>query len=89
MVSQFKPEVMKARFWELTAQKEALNSELEPFRKHRDALRDELRPRLAEFRAAGKAVAEVERPRMGEIDAELAVLARALGQKVGSRPDNV
>ena len=85
MVSQFTPEVMKKRFWELTDQKEALNKELAPLRKKRDDMRDKLRPRLAEFKEAGRAVIDVERPRMSEIDSEMAVLSRALGGRVGER----
>ena len=87
MTNAYSKETMRQRFWELTDAKEALTKELGPSRKKRDALRDMLREPLAEFRAAGRAVAAVERPRMGEIDMEMATLARALGNKVGPRPE--
>ncbi len=86
MTNAYSKDAMRQRFWELTDQKEALTRELEPSRKKRDALRDMLRKPMAEFRAAKRAVVAVERPRMGEIDMEMAVLARALGNKVGARP---
>lgn len=86
MGSQFSPEAMRERFWELTDQKEALNKELAPLRKKRDDMRDMLRPKLADFRAAGDAVKAIERPKMNEIDAEMAVISRALSNKVGVRP---
>ena len=87
MTNAYSKDTMRQRFWELTDAKEVLNKELEPHRKKRDALRDMLREPLAEFKAAGRAVAAIERPRMSEIDMEMATLARALGNKVGERPE--
>ena len=85
MTKAYKPDAMRARFWELTDQKDALIAELAPVRKKRDALRDKLRGPTAKYRAAKAAVVAIERPRMGEIDSEMAMLARALGNKVGER----
>ncbi len=85
MVNQFTPEIMKARFWELTDMKEVLTAESAPLRAKCDALRDKLRGPIAELREAKQAVLTVERPRMGEIDTEMAIIARALGNKVGER----
>lgn len=87
MVSQFDPKVMKARFWELTSQREVLEAELAPLKKKRDAIRDALRDPTAKYRAAKAMVVAVERPRMAEITSEMALIARALGQKVGVRPE--
>lgn len=87
--SQFTPKVMKERFWELFSQKEALNAELAPLRKRRDDMRDALRGPVAAHRAAKQAVVDVERPKMGEIDNEMAVISRALGNKIGERPVEV
>ncbi len=86
MTNAYTKEAMRDRFWVLTAKKEALNKELAPSRKKRDEMRDALREPLAEFKALKRAVVAIERPRMGEIDMEMAVLARALGNKVGERP---
>ena len=83
---KFDKETMRKRFWELTVQKEALIEELAPSRKVRDVLRDSLRKPMAEFKAAKQAVVNIERPRMAEIDTEMAIVARALGNKVGERP---
>ena len=86
MTNAYTKEAMRDRFWVLTAKKEALNKELAPSRAKRDAMRDALREPLTEFKALKRAVVAIERPRMGEIDMEMAVLARALGNKVGERP---
>ena len=86
MTDAYTKETMRERFWEVSDQKDALNRDLAPLRKKRDALRDKLRGPTEEYKAAKRAVVDVERPRMSEIDTELAVLARALGNKVGERP---
>lgn len=86
MTNAYTPEAMKARFWELTDQKDTLITELAPYRKKRDALRDKLRSPTEDYKAAKQDVVDIERPRMGEIDMEMAVLARALGNKPGPRP---
>lgn len=85
--SQFDPAVMKARFWELTSQKEVLEAELAPLKEKRDTIRDALRGPTAKYREAKAAVIAVERPRMAEIMSEMALIARALGQKIGERPE--
>lgn len=89
MSNDYSPEVMRKRFWELTDKKDELNKELAPLRKERDALRDKMRKPMGELKAAQVAVVNVERPRMGKIDMEMAVLARALGNKIGPREDGV
>ncbi len=86
-MTAYSTEAMKAAFWKLTAEKEALNVKLAPFREKRDALRDLLRGPVAKYREAKQAVVDVERPKMSELDTEMAVLARALGNKVGPRPE--
>ena len=85
-MTAYSKEAMRERFWELTDQKDALNAELAPLRKTRNAQRDKLRKPTEEYKGAKLAVVAVERPRMSEIDSEMAVIARALGNKVGPRP---
>ncbi len=85
-MSAYNKETMRERFWELTAQKEALAAKTAPYREKRDALRDALRDPMAEYKASQLAVVAMERPLMGEINMEMAVLARGLGNKVGLRP---
>ena len=86
-MNAYSKDAMRDRFWELTDHKDALNAELAPLRKTRNALRDKLRKPTEEYKAAKQAVVAVERPRMSEIDSEMAVIARALGNKVGPRPE--
>lgn len=86
-MSAYSKDTMRERFWELTDQKDALNTELAPLRKARDAMRDKLRKPTEVHKAAKLAVVAVERPRMSEIDMEMATLSRALGNKVGPRPE--
>ncbi len=86
-MSKYSKEAMRARFWELTAEMEALHAKSAPTRKLRDELKDNLRDPLAAFKASKLAVVKIERPRMAEIDTEMAMLARALTQKVGPRPN--
>ncbi len=85
MTRAYTPEAMRARFWELYDEKEALNEEIAPLRKKRDDMRDKLRGPVAEYKEAKMAFVKLSRPRMGKIDMEMAVLARALGNKVGIR----
>ena len=86
-MSAYTKPAMRDRFWELTDHKDALNDELAPLRQERDAQRDKLRQPTEAYKAAKRAVVDVERPHMGEIDNEMAVLSRALGGKVGERPE--
>ncbi len=83
---KFTPEEMRARFWELTTAREAVLVKSAPAKKLRDDLKEKLRDPLAAFKAAKVAVNKIERVALGEIDREMAMLARALSQKVGPRP---
>ncbi len=85
-MTKYSKEAMRDRFWELTAAQEAILAKSAPTRKLRDDLKEKLREPLAAFKAAKIAVVKIERPMLGEIDMEKAMLARALGQKVGPRP---
>ena len=83
----FTVEKMRARFWEATAEKEALAAKAKPARAKREELRKKLAPLEARLREANAAIAKIERPGLAELDGELARLARALGNKVGERPE--
>ena len=85
MTNVYTKEAMRARFWELTDAKDALNETLKPYREARNEIRDALRAPVASYKEAKLAVVAIERPRMAEIDMEMAVLARALGNKIGLR----
>ena len=81
----FSKDRMRKRFWEATAEKEAIVAEAGPLREQYNALRarqcdlqEEIRQVVAEMHA-------IERPRLPELDAELAFLAKGLGGKVGER----
>ncbi len=86
-MTKYSKETMRERFWELTREKEAVLAKSAPARKLRDDLKEKLRDPLAAFKASKLAVVAIERPAIGALDTEMAMLARALGNKVGSRPD--
>ncbi len=82
-MSSYDPEVMKLRFWELTAMKEAVAETTAPLQAKADEMRERLRPMNAEYR---KMLIELRDARDPAIDREMATLARALKNKVGLRP---
>ncbi len=84
---KYSKETMRERFWELTREKEAVLAKSAPARKLRDDLKEKLRDPLAAFKAAKLAVVAIERPVVSDRDTEMAMLARALGNKVGPRPE--
>ncbi len=84
-MEKYSKETMRARFWELMSAKEAVLVKSAPTRKLRDDLKEKLRDPLAAFKAAKLAVVKLERPVLSEISMEMAMLARALGNKVGPR----
>ncbi len=86
-MTKYSKETMRERFWELTAEKAAVLAKSAPARKLRDDLKEKLRDPLAAFKAAKLAVVKFERPAVSEMDTEMAMLARALGNKVGPRPE--
>ena len=89
MASKYTPEDMRRRFWEATAEKEALVEEVAPIRARLDALHTEMAPLLAELQTVKAELIAAERPMMAELDNERAALARALSNKVGDRPDDL
>ncbi len=85
-MAKYSKETMRERFWELTREKEAVLAQSAPARKLREDLKEKLRDPLAAFKAAKLAVVAIERPVVSDLDTEMAMLARALGNKVGARP---
>ncbi len=83
----FTIEKMRARFWEATAEKETVVAKANPKRDARDELLKKMAPLEAKLRGLNAEIAEIERPALSELDGELARLARALGNKVGPRPE--
>ena len=81
-------EDMRKRFWQATAEKEAVVAKAKPKRGARDELLKKMAPMEAKLRGLNAEIAEIERPALPELDGELARLARALGNKVGPRPDS-
>lgn len=83
--TDFSPDAMRARFWEASAQRDAMRREMAPLQKRRDvlagkiaALEEDIRPVNQELKAAVAPIAE--------FDNEIAALARALGGKTGEPP---
>ena len=89
MASKYTREDMRRRFWEATAEKEALVEKVAPVRARLDALHTEMAPLLAELQTVKAELIAAERPMMAELDNERAALARALSNKVGDRPDDL
>ncbi len=82
---KFDKDTMRKRFWELYDQKKTLEKNLAPLRQKRKEFQEKLRPLVQAYKELKQDVIAVERPLMGEIDMEMAVIARALGNKVGPR----
>lgn len=80
------PDAMRARFWEATAELEAIRSTAKPLRDEYDAKSQEIarleREALQPLRAKLKAI---EAP-CYDLDMERSALARALNRKVGPKP---
>jgi uncharacterized coiled-coil DUF342 family protein len=79
-------ESMRARYWELTDAIAAVKEESAELYKIREEYKeacDEARTRL---RTVNAQITEIEEPRIPEMQQELAIIARALGQKLGARP---
>lgn len=89
MSTPYSTEAMQRRFWELTKQKEVFKEEIAPLREQYDLLAAKMGPLQAQKKKIGTAIKDAERPVMPAIDGELATLARALGNKVGPRPDDL
>lgn len=86
MANKYTPEDMRARFWEVTAEKEALVEQVAPIRARHDAIRAKMAPLQAELNEVKAELIAAERPMLSELDGERATLARALNNKVGERP---
>lgn len=89
MTHKYTPEAMRSRFWEATAEKEALVEVVAPIRERYDAIRAKMAPLQVELNAVKAEMIAAERPMLAELDAERAMLARALGNKVGERPSDL
>ena len=89
MVSPFTKETMQKRFWELEAAREKVMEELAPLRDKQNELTNQVTPFRLELNKVKKEIIAITQPRLSDIDAERAILARALGNKVGERPDDL
>lgn len=78
----FDKDAMRARFWELTAQAEAIQANVAPLREAHDAFVNETAAKAREMHDAIKAAQEG----LFDIENERAFLARGLGNVVGPRP---
>ncbi len=88
MANKYSKEDMRARFWELTTAKEALVEKVAPIRARHDEIRRAMEPIQAELNEVKKELIAAERPMLAEIDNEMTALARALGNRVGTRPES-
>lgn len=81
MATDFSPEKLKARFWELTDKYDEYEAKLAPLRKQLEKALDGTRKEEEAARA------KIKKAREGlyELEMERAAVARALGGKTGAR----
>lgn len=88
---QFTEQAMRARFWEATAEADAIKAVSGKLREERDAEAAKDAPstsRMADLAARIKAAENPEgQPSLFELENERAGLARALKGKTGKRPE--
>jgi hypothetical protein len=82
-MSDFSPETMRARFYQLKAQVAAIEAEAKPLRDEYDKLSQDSAARL---KALADRFKPIEAPLFG-MKNELGMLARALGGKTGKPPE--
>jgi hypothetical protein len=78
-------ETLRARFWELMAQKEAIEAEAKPLRDEYEQKSQRASALLAEAKLIADQFKVIEAPAF-DIAQELATIARALKGKTGERP---
>ena len=84
---KFDKESMKIRFWELTDEIEAVKAKSADLRARAKKVREILAPVKDELKDVLAKITKIEEPIIPELKAELAILSRALGTKVGPRPE--
>ncbi len=85
---KFDKESMKIRFWELTDEIESVKKESADPRARLKKIREVLAPIKEELKIVLAQVTKIEEPRLPDLKGELAILSRALGTKVGPRPNS-
>lgn len=80
-------DAMRERFWEAFAEKEVLDEKTAPMKAKRDELVERYSPLEVEIKTIGREIRAMEQPLRAELDQELAMIARALGNNVGPRPE--
>ncbi|NIA67908.1 hypothetical protein HBA54_04820 [Pelagibius litoralis] len=82
----FSKEESRLRFWEATAEKEAIEAKAAGLRGQYDTLRQQIGELQAQLRPIKDQIKAIERPALSDLDMERAFLARGLGKQVGERP---
>lgn len=78
---------MNKRFWEITDEIESVLKESADLKERAQKVRDVLDPIKLELKAVNAKITKIEEPRLPDLKGELAMLSRALGTKVGPRPE--
>lgn len=81
-------EDMRVRFWEVTDKIAEVDAKTVNLKKKTYEIRDILDPIKKELKITQAKIQEIEEPMLPELKMELATLARALGSKVGPRPES-
>ena len=83
---KFNKETMRKRFWEITDEIEKILEESADLKVRAEKVRGILAPIRQDLKDVNAQITKIEEPRLPDMKTELAILARALGTKVGPRP---
>lgn len=82
MSNPYSPEALRKRFWEVSREVDAIRAKSKPARDGRDALLAQQRPLVEQEKVLIAEYKAIEKD-LPALDSERAMLARALGNKVG------
>lgn len=77
---------MRDRYWELTDKMQAVRVESAPLHEESRMRREDFDIAQSKLKKVNAEIAEIEHPVLNIIGEELAIIARALGKKLGPRP---
>jgi len=84
---KFDKKTMRNRFWGITDEIELVLEESADLKVRAEKVRSVLAPIKEELKSVNAQITKIEEPRLPELKSELAILSRALGTKVGPRPE--
>ena len=78
---------MNKRFWEITDEIESVLKKTVKLKERAEKVRGVLHPIKQELKDVNAEITKIEEPQIPVLKTELAMLSRALGTKVGPRPE--